>query len=173
MQFCEKLPIDGLPYISISFSTSLSSLNIKTFLVMSFRLRSLGSYTKPCSQTTEGQNSAMITFGYWKLPSSLFLHIWLNSADLCNKTIWHSSWSSYLQYHKTYILVSYLSRIVRTRPMHLTAFRVNIWGYFVPTLINRVKYIISNAISPIPWDLHISVISFWYCPDKANAPKHI
>ena len=44
----------------------------------------------------------------------------------------------------TYILVSYLFRIVRTRPMHLTTFRVNIWGYFIPTLINRVKYIISK-----------------------------
>ena len=44
----------------------------------------------------------------------------------------------------TYILVSYLFRIVRTRPMHLTTFRVNICGYFIPTLINRVKYIISK-----------------------------
>ena len=30
--------------------------------------------------------------------------------------------------------------------MHLTTFRVNIWGYFIPTLINRVKYIISNTM---------------------------
>ena len=51
---------------------------------------------------------------------------------------------SYLQYHEIYILVSYLFKIVRTRPMHLTTFRVNIWGYFIPTLINRVKYIISK-----------------------------
>ena len=28
--------------------------------------------------------------------------------------------------------------------MHLTTFKVNIWGYFIPTLINLIKYIISK-----------------------------
>ena len=51
------------------------------------------------------------------------------------------------KFHETYIQLSYLFIIVRTRPMHLTIFRVNIWGYLIPTLINRVKYIISNTIS--------------------------
>ena len=37
-------------------------------------------------------------------------------------------------------------RIIRTRPMHLTTFRVNIWNYFIHTLINRVKYIISKFL---------------------------
>ena len=50
----------------------------------------------------------------------------------------------YLQYYETYILVSYLFRIVRTRPMHLTTFRVKIRGNFIPTLKNRVRYIISK-----------------------------
>ena len=43
------------------------------------------------------------------------------------------------KYHEIFIQLSYLFKIVRTRPMHLTTFRVNIWGHFITTLINRVN----------------------------------
>ena len=46
------------------------------------------------------------------------------------------------QYHKTSIYVSYLFVIIRTRPFHITTYRVNIWCYVNPTTMNRVKKII-------------------------------
>ena len=54
---------------------------------------------------------------------------------------------SYLQYHEIYILVSYLFKIVRTRPMHLTIFRVHIWGHFksnIKSKKNPFPFLIAN-----------------------------
>ena len=54
------------------------------------------------------------------------------------------------------------NRIVSTRPMHLTTFRVNIWGYFIPTLINRVNiYCFQYHESCIQVLYHFGVVRKW------------
>ena len=51
----------------------------------------------------------------------------------------------FLNFYEAYIQFLYLFRIVRTRPMHLTTYRVNILGYFTPTLKNHLGKLPSSA----------------------------